>query len=206
MTATAKSLLEPTAADLMSRDPITISHEMSLRAAAQRLFKNQISGAPVVDRKGRCIGMLCASDFVHWAAEGAKGVNDVLLPVCPYQIKGHLLTGEEAVICMLAEGSCPFQQMRPTTGGRHAALCLRTNDDLCDWRQVTKSLPTERVSRYITADVVTVGPQSTLSELARTMIDAHIHRVIVVDEEQKPVGIVSSTDILAAVAYSNRRP
>jgi len=34
------------------------------------------------------------------------------------------------------------------------------------------------------------------------MIDAHIHRVIVVDEQQRPVGVVSSTDILSAVAYA----
>jgi CBS domain-containing protein len=37
-------------------------------------------------------------------------------------------------------------------------------------------------------------------ELARAMLDAHIHRVIVVDELQRPIGIVSTTDILAAVA------
>ena len=34
------------------------------------------------------------------------------------------------------------------------------------------------------------------------MIDAHIHRVIVVDEDRIPVGVVSSTDILAALAYA----
>ena len=53
------------------------------------------------------------------------------------------------------------------------------------------------------ADIVTVGPQTPLSKLARTMIDAHIHRVIVVDEERRPIGVVSSTDVLAAVAYAD---
>jgi CBS-domain-containing membrane protein len=32
------------------------------------------------------------------------------------------------------------------------------------------------------------------------MIDAHIHRVVVIDEEGKPIGIVSATDVLAVVA------
>jgi CBS-domain-containing membrane protein len=32
------------------------------------------------------------------------------------------------------------------------------------------------------------------------MLDAHIHRIIIVDEGGQPVGIVSSTDVLAAVA------
>jgi predicted transcriptional regulator len=38
------------------------------------------------------------------------------------------------------------------------------------------------------------------------MIDAHIHRIIVVDENQKPLGVVSSTDLLAAMAYSDGEP
>ena len=32
------------------------------------------------------------------------------------------------------------------------------------------------------------------------MIDAHVHRVIIAEEDGRPVGIVSTTDILAAVA------
>jgi CBS domain-containing protein len=34
------------------------------------------------------------------------------------------------------------------------------------------------------------------------MLDAHMHRIIVVDEQRSPIGIVSSTDILAAIAYA----
>lgn len=32
------------------------------------------------------------------------------------------------------------------------------------------------------------------------MVDVHIHRLIVAGEDRRPVGIVSSTDVLAAVA------
>lgn len=206
MTTTLRPLLDLTASDLLSGDLITIRHDLSLRAAAQLLFENQISGAPVVDKNGRCIGMLCASDVVHWVADGAEGVTDVLVPACAFQMKGRLFGEEETVICTLAEGSCPFQEMRPTTGGRHMALCLRPDSDLSDWRPVTNKLPPGAVSRYISTDIVTVGPQTRLAELARNMVDAHIHRVIVVDEERKPLGVVSSTDVLAAVAYASSDP
>jgi predicted transcriptional regulator len=47
-----------------------------------------------------------------------------------------------------------------------------------------------------------VGPETPLHDLARKMIDAHIHRLIVVDKEEKPVGVVSSTNVLAALAYA----
>lgn len=206
MPVTCEPLLTLTAADLMNRDVVTIPEGMSLRAAAHVLFQNQISGAPVVDTEGRCIGILSATDFVRWAEQGDHGAEDVPLPACPYQAKGRLLTGEEAVICILAEGRCPLQEMRPTTAGRHTAVCRMPSGVLTDWQQVTENLPRGTVRRFMTADVVTAGPQTPLPELARMMIDAHIHRVIVVDEERKPAGVVSSTDLLAAMAYAGDRP
>jgi CBS-domain-containing membrane protein len=36
------------------------------------------------------------------------------------------------------------------------------------------------------------------------MCDAHIHRVVIVDERRRPVGVVSSMDVLAAVARMDR--
>jgi len=52
----------------------------------------------------------------------------------------------------------------------------------------------------MTRDPVTAPRETRIQQLARTMLDAHIHRVVIVDEGERPVGIVSSTDVLAAVA------
>ena len=57
-----------------------------------------------------------------------------------------------------------------------------------------------RVRDWMTADPVTVPPETPIRQLARAMVDAHIHRVIVTDARGRPVGVVSSTDVLAAVA------
>lgn len=58
----------------------------------------------------------------------------------------------------------------------------------------------QRVQHFMTKNPVMVPPSTNIGELARMMLDAHIHRIIVVDEAGHPRGIVSSTDILAAVA------
>jgi CBS-domain-containing membrane protein len=58
----------------------------------------------------------------------------------------------------------------------------------------------EEVHQFMTSDVVSVPPSTGLVALARKMLDAHIHRIIVVDEDGRPVGVVSTTDILAAIA------
>jgi CBS domain-containing protein len=66
------------------------------------------------------------------------------------------------------------------------------------------NVPEHPVRKHMTTDTVMVGRDTTLVTIARKMLDAHIHRVIVVDEEERPVGVVSSTDVLAAVAYAGR--
>lgn len=201
MLATRTPLSALVAQDIMQHKVITIPHDLPLQEAAQLLCAEQISGAPVVDGAGRCIGMFSAADVVRRATE-RPGAKIGPLPSCPFQVKGRLLTGEDAVICTLAEGRCPLQEVRPTTGGRHTVVCRQPSGTLCDWQLVPENVPDDRVGRYMTADLVTAAPTTPLSELARDMLDAHIHRIVVVDAQRRPIGMVSSTDILAAVVRS----
>ncbi len=75
------------------------------------------------------------------------------------------------------------------------------DDFFADWQMMeTDSLPTDAVRHFMTPDSVTTVAGTLVSELARMMVDAHIHRLIVVDDDNAPLGIVTSTDVLAAVA------
>jgi CBS-domain-containing membrane protein len=65
--------------------------------------------------------------------------------------------------------------------------------------------PTDKVGEHMTADPVTANTATPIRELARMMLDADIHRVIVVDEQERPIGVVSSTDVLAAMAYAQNK-
>jgi CBS domain-containing protein len=70
-----------------------------------------------------------------------------------------------------------------------------------DWQVVdVDKLPAEEVRRYMMADPVTVLPGASIRMLARMIRDAHMHRVIVVDGEHRPMGIVTARDIMDALA------
>jgi len=153
MMALSKCIADLTAADVMSRDVVVVPLDMDLRSAAHLLSQARVSGAPVIDRLGRCIGVVSATDFVHWAEDVREGA-------------------------------------------RRARACVCS-----DWQVIDPSeLPTDAVAAYMTADPVTAPDTTPLADVARMMLDAHIHRVVIVDENNRPLGIVSSTDILAAVA------
>jgi CBS domain-containing protein len=64
-------------------------------------------------------------------------------------------------------------------------------------------LPAETVEGHMMSDPVMVSAGLGIRELARLMLDAHIHRVGVVAEDGRLSGMVSGTDILVAVAYAD---
>jgi CBS-domain-containing membrane protein len=152
---TSKPLLALTAADVMSREVLTIPRQMSLRAAAHQLVQAHVSGAPVIDERGRCVGVLSTTDLARWLDRGGQPARPAAAPRC---------------------------------------FCS-------DWQVIDpEGLPPDPVSRYMTADPVTATPDTPVGALARRMLDAHVHRVIIADPTGRPVGIVSTTDVLAAVA------
>src|SRR5690242_179750 len=101
MTVMTKPLLAQTAADLMSGPVRTIPQHMSLREAARLLAREHISGAPVVDLGGRCVGMLSATDFVRRAAEA--GTPTVREPADWNCVDVEGLSEEEVGECMTAD-------------------------------------------------------------------------------------------------------
>jgi CBS-domain-containing membrane protein len=79
--------------------------------------------------------------------------------------------------------------------------CLPDPDFWAEWREENLArIPKDEVRRHMSVGMVTSPPHALLSTVARQMLDARIHRVIVVDDHDQAIGIVSSTDILAAVA------
>jgi CBS domain-containing protein len=61
-----------------------------------------------------------------------------------------------------------------------------------DWQSVP-------VSQCMTKSVITVAPEDSLSAVANLLVEHHIHRVVVVREENsklKPVAVVSDTDLI----------
>src|SRR5882724_10626050 len=85
-----KPLLSLCAADIMCTHVVMIPREMSLQGAARMLARAGVTGAPVVDAEGRCIGVLSATDFMHCVEEDSvqhHAPNDTGHGICrPWQI------------------------------------------------------------------------------------------------------------------------
>jgi CBS domain-containing protein len=53
-----------TVRDIMSTELITVTPDLDIARAAKTLLDNRVNGAPVVDKNGRLVGILCQSDLI----------------------------------------------------------------------------------------------------------------------------------------------
>jgi CBS domain-containing protein len=61
-------------------------------------------------------------------------------------------------------------------------------------------LQTQKVQELMTDNVISVTTEDTLVHAAAEMVRSRVHRLMVVDNEKRLLGIVSTMDILAAFA------
>jgi CBS domain-containing protein len=200
MVALEKALLDLTAGDLMSHNPIVLHQTTSVRDAARTLMQAYISGAPVVNEKGRCVGVISTTDFLRLTWPGKEEMKKPgAAGYCQFLFKAKQADGTDKTWCTLPAGACLLQGATDQHEG--LAECSLLGSVFMDGQMVdVEELPGTSIRSLMTIDPVTAHADVSVRTLARMMMEAHIHRIIIVDEEQRPIGIVSSSDILAAIA------
>jgi CBS domain-containing protein len=155
MPATAKQPV--LVGDLMTREPLHVEEDATLRDVA-RLFEDyEISGAPVVSASGTLVGVVSKSDLIRRCMEG---LND--------EAPGYLFE-------LLSEDAGEDMEFTPEN--------------------------TVTVQDFMSTDLVTAVPDEPVATVARRLAEARVHRAIVVDPQNHPVGIVTSLDILGAFPH-----
>jgi len=160
-------------ADVMNRRVVPVSAHQTMSEAAAIFLEHGISGAPVVDEEGRCVGILSAADFVRReiASQGAD----------PSKPKG----GPAATAASRVAKPDSESVLRQSPGG---------------W-EISDVRP-EEVAAHMTPAVQSVTPEMPLVDAARMMCTQHIHRLPVLDAEAHPQGMVTALDIVAAVVQA----
>lgn len=144
------------AKDVMTADPVCVETSARMRDLASMFENHQISGAPVVDKEGKVIGVVSKTDLIRRCAEG----TDDIPPAFLFEVLSEQGQGDET------------SEVIP-----EPLIC---------------------VEDFMTEDPLMVSPDLSAAAVARMMFEKRIHRVIVVDEAQFPIGIITSLDLLGA--------
>ncbi len=89
-----------------------------------------------------------------------------------------------------------------TRGGMNVALSLKRATDPEFVHELHESLenPNRKVSEVMTREVVTIGLDVSLGQAAKLMVERHLKRLPVVNQEGKLVGILGRLDVLNTIA------
>jgi signal-transduction protein with cAMP-binding, CBS, and nucleotidyltransferase domain len=85
------------------------------------------------------------------------------------------------------------------------AIGILTERDLVR-RVCTRDVPSNSVNveNVISSPVKNVSPETPVDEVADVMVSNKLRHIVIVDKDQKPVGIISATDIVAYVRENSQ--
>jgi len=146
-----------TAADIMTREVITVDPEMDVEAFGRLLSERRISGAPVVDAEGRLVGIVTEMDLIRQNA------------------RLHIPT-----VFRIFDAAIVFEKP-----GRI--------------REEIRRMAATRVGELCTRDVITIGPATTVPEIATIMSERKVHLLPVIEDE-RIAGIVGKADLVRALS------
>lgn len=165
---------------LVSNNVESIAPSLSAIEAMQRMAAKKLSSMAVVDPNGNIMGNFSISEMRTIVAEH---FGSLALPVAEFLALEH---GQEYT---------SFNKVHEVQGESKAGASSGhkfVTDRVARRRPRT---PGEDVGQ----ELVLCRRGSTLGEVINMLVKHRIHRVYVVDDEEKPIGIVTHTDILRAV-------
>jgi CBS domain-containing protein len=102
-------------------------------------------------------------------------VHDAELLLKSYRISGLPVTADGVVVGVISQTDLLNARSSELIGA--------------NWERV-------KVRHLMSRPAVTVHVATTVVRAARLMLDQHIHRVVVVDEDDAPVGVLTASDLL----------
>jgi len=148
------SLSKVAARDIMKTNVLKLDPQASLEDAVRTLSDLQISGAPVVDRTGRLVGVLSARDIAQ-----------------PENVRDQLLATRR--------GGYELAESSSDDDGSFDEDVVFSMEDYSP-----EVLRTGSVADMMTAEAITVAPDASLRSMCKLMSSEGIHRLIVVEHDR----------------------
>jgi CBS domain-containing protein len=178
----------PLLEELMIRDPVSVTPETTLRDVVDLLGTRHIGGMPVV-ANGAVVGVISVSDVLAFLASAppGPGLRAEAMGGAEWGTAPEWMEDERAPSGYFLDfwedaGAEVMERIREVAGPEWDLLAEHT------------------VAEVMTPTVCSLPPDAPAVEAAEYMLRAGIHRVLVM-EDGKLLGLVTTTDLLRAVAW-----
>ena len=171
-----------TLSQIMTRDVVTVTPEMTLRDAVELFTAKHISGAPVLSGHV-VVGVVSATDILEFAASIPEPSN------------------RQPDISSWSEDENEVEHADAILGSYYLDLFAGDDDDVAGRIGAPAEvdvLDAHTVDEVMTHNAIALSPNDSVLSAANVMRGHAIHRVLVVDQG-KLVGILSTLDLARVV-------
>jgi len=185
----------PTLQDIMTPKLITAREIDTLAQAQKLMIRFDITRLVIIDQENTPLGILTQRDMVRALIENPGGTPMDQIPIGYAMTKDPITMDPSASIkdaCRLMMSKGIGSIIVVDLAGKAAGIVTKTN--IC--RYLSGFSETNiGVSAYMSAKPVTIGPNQSLYTAANILSTLGFTRSVVVDEDKRPIGVVTLSDI-----------
>lgn len=212
--------------EVMTREVVTLTPEMSLADAWDRMLKNSLKALPVIDQQSVVIGLLTDEDLLERAGLGQRlAVAERLdagllqqefqrLADSPQKVQDvmsqpplttHPNDSLAVAVARMAKAQIKRLPVVDETGKLVGVIArLDILRQVADVQTRTGNKPTmpnagRTVSDVMRRDIPRVPADADLEQLVNALVSANTHRLIVIDEAGLALGLVSDADVVSRI-------
>ncbi len=213
-----------TAAEVMTRDVVTVLPDQSVLAAARLMTQRRLKRLPVVDAMGHLLGIVSRVDLLRTVAEGypapepppgqtraARIVADVMRTQVPtVSLQAPLSEVIDAIVSTRLNRAVVVDAQRRVVGLiTDAELVRRLGEQAGIVTSLMRRAAAVPITNKVTAadlmitEVVMTRPDVAIEVAIREMLAQRRKLLPVVDAQGRLIGIVDRFDLLQAIAASS---
>jgi CBS-domain-containing membrane protein len=217
--------------EIMTREVITLNPDMTIAQAWERMLEQSMKAMPVVDENERILGMLTDEDLIQRAGSvthisvanrlDEKTLNEQLAVLRTSSLRVEDVMTKPAITTHVSEslGVAAARMAKheikrlPVVDETGKLVGVVSRVDIL--RQVmtleTKApklqIPTGAsltVQQVMYPEVPVVHVDSELATIVATFVESGMRRLIVVDSQYRPIGLISDSDVVSRVQPHER--
>lgn len=218
--------------NVMTREVVTLTPDMSLAQAWDRMLKNSVKALPVVDARNVVVGMLTDEDLLERAGVGQRlAIAERLdaaqlkheferLAESPQRVgdamsKPPIITHPKESLAVAAARMAKHGIKRlpvADEAGKLVGVIARLDilEQVADpqihaGKKHALASAGRTVADVMEPEIPIVRDNVDLAELVSAFVTANTHRLIVVDEQGHPEGLVSDADVVSRIQPAQQR-
>jgi len=216
--------------EVMTREVVTLSPEMPVAEAWQKMFATLLKALPVVDKTGAVVGMLTDEDLLEKVGipqrlSVAQRLDSTLLDEESSRFQASPLTVEKVMskpaITVRAQDSLGMAAARMAKAGIKRLPVVNQNGKIVGMlsridilrlvaekttKKVTAPLGVAKSVRDVMSPIIpAVRYDDDLAAIVDTFLESGSHRVIVTDASGKAIGLISDSDVVARIQPEHQR-